>query len=322
MTQPKPLSASSPFFRLFMIITFFLTASLIPFIGLLFILTLPVLIYTECFLNEPGRTLIALLAGLCVVLIFLSFMHTVLPLFPLIAMGVAGMLIAWTARRNYSTEIVVLLPSILILCAIALYFVLGGMHLSLTPWQFAEKHISEAVDMNIKLYSKLPLSPEEIKAVSDSKPQVIELFTRIFPSLCVTAVLLTTWLNILIGSQLLQRSGIVLPGLSGLAEWKTPNIMVWIFLAGGGLIFVPQTQISSFGINVFLISSFVYLLQGLAIVSFFFQRKNISMFFRWFFYFLIAIQQILMIAIIAVGFFDLWIDFRKYFRNDQTTESS
>jgi hypothetical protein len=44
------------------------------------------------------------------------------------------------------------------------------------------------------------------------------------------------------------------------------------------------------------------------------------MFFRFLAYFLIAIQQMLMIAIAAVGFFNLWIDFRKYFRKDRTTE--
>jgi len=74
------------------------------------------------------------------------------------------------------------------------------------------------------------------------------------------------------------------------------------------------------GVNVFLTAAFVYFLQGLSIVSFFFQNKDISLFFRWLFYFLIAIQQMLMIAIAAVGFLDLWIDFRKFFRKTQTTE--
>ncbi|MDD5524767.1 MAG: DUF2232 domain-containing protein, partial [Smithella sp.] len=71
--------------------------------------------------------------------------------------------------------------------------------------------------------------------------------------------------------------------------------------------------------NIFLVTSFIYLLQGLAIVSFFFQKKNVPFFFRYLFYFLIAVQQILMIPIVAIGLFDIWIDFRKYFQKDQAT---
>jgi uncharacterized protein YybS (DUF2232 family) len=318
---PNPLSASGSFFRMFLIITLFLAASLIPFLGLLFILTLPLLLYANSFLNEPGRTLIAFLAGLCVVLIFLSFMHTVLPLFPLMAMGLAGLLMARVARKNFPVEIVLLVPFLLVLVSVALYFVLGGLYLSLSPWQLVEKHIADAVDMNINLYSQLPLSPEEIKAVADSKPQAIEMFTRIFPALCAIAVLFTIWVNMLLGNQLLRRYGIAPSGLAALAEWKAPHFIVWIFLASAGCILIPHKFASSIGINLCLIAAFIYLLQGLAIVSFFFQSRNIFVFFRWLLYFLIAVQQIVMIAIIAVGFFDLWIDFRKYFRKDQTTES-
>jgi uncharacterized protein YybS (DUF2232 family) len=165
----------------------------------------------------------------------------------------------------------------------------------------------------------LPLKPEEIKSITDSKPSVILLFTRIFHALCVIAVLFTIWINALMGNKLLRKPGAILPNFSALSEWRAPNWLVWIFIAGGGLSFVPHTPISYLGINIFLIASFIYLLQGLAIVSFFFQSKKISIFFRWLFYFLIAIQQILMIAIAAIGFFDIWIDFRKYFRNDQAT---
>jgi uncharacterized protein YybS (DUF2232 family) len=226
---------------------------------------------------------------------------------------------AQTARKNYSIEFVVLLPSFVILSAIAVYFVYGGMQLSISPWQLLEKHITEAVELNIKLYSRLPLKPEEIKSITDSKPSVILLFTRIFPALCVIAVLFTIWINALMGNKLLRKPGANLSKFSALSEWRAPNWLVWIFIAGGGLSFVPHNPISYLGINIFLVASFIYLLQGLAIVSFFFQSKNISIFFRWPFYFLIAIQQILMIAIAAVGFFDIWIDFRKYFRKDQAT---
>ena len=319
MANFKAFSTSSPFIRLLLIITFVLAASLIPFVGLLFLALLPLVIFLLGMVNDPMKTLIALLSGLYITLVILSFMHAVLPVITLAAMGLAGVLMTRATAKHYSINSVILLPSFAILAAIAFYFIYGGIQLSISPWQLVEKHIVEAVDMNIKLYSQLPLGPEEIKSLKESKPEIVQLFTGIFPALCVIAALFTIWINVLIGNRLLRKAGIAASALSAMSEWKAPNWLVWFFVAGGGLCFIPQIYIRFFGINIFLIASFVYLLQGLAIVSFFFQNKNISMFFRWLIYFLIAIQQILMIAIAAVGFFDIWIDFRKYFRKDQAT---
>ncbi len=305
--------------KLLVIITLYLAASLIPFVGLLFLLTLPLVLFVSCFLNDQIKTLNAFLIGLLVILVILSLMHALLPVFALAALGIAGILMARTANRNYPIELVVLLPACIILGAVAGYFFYGGVQLSISPGQLIEKHIAEAVDLNIRLYSRLPLKPEEIKAITESRGAVIQLFVRIFPALCIISVLFTIWINMLLGNKMLRKYGIFLPGLSGLTEWKAPNWLVWILIAGGGLSLIPQTFIRFSGINIFLVAAFLYLLQGLAIVSFFFQNKNISIFFRWLFYFLIAIQQMLMIAIALVGFFDIWIDFRKYFRKDQAT---
>ncbi len=319
MAKLNLLSPHSPFFRLLSIITFFLLASLIPFIGLLFLLTLPLVLFSLVMLNDQKKTLFAFFVALCAMAIPLSFMHTILPVFTLAMMGLAGVLMAWTARKNYSIEIVILLPSFVLLSAIGLYFIYGGAQLSLSPWQLVEKHITEAVELNIQLYSRFPLNPEEITAVKNSKPMVIQLFIRMFPAFCIISVLFTIWINALIGNKQLQKNGVMLTSLSTLSEWSAPNWLVWIFLAAGSLSLISQTFIRFVGINIFLIASFIYLLQGFAIVSFFFQRKNISIFSRGLFYFFIAIQQMLMIAIATVGFFDIWIDFRKYFRKDQET---
>ena len=79
----------------------------------------------------------------------------------------------------------------------------------------------------------------------------------------------------------------------------------------------PDEQIRFFSLNIFIMTCFVYLLQGLAIISFLFQNKNVPVFFRYLFYFLIAVQQFLMIPIAIAGLFDIWVDFRRFFQNNQ-----
>ena len=308
------------FLRLLLTITLFLAASLLPFAGLVFLLFLPLVLYVLCFLADPGKTLIAFLASLCVVTILLWALNASAPAPALAAAGFAGMLMFWTVQKRFSVEGVVLLPSLLLVGAIAFYFIYGGMQLSITPWQLVEKHIQEAVELNIRLYSRLPLNAEEIQSITNSKPQMISLLTMIFPALCVLAAVFTVWINLLAAGRLLKSRGILPAPLSALAEWSAPAWLVWIFIAAGGMSAVSMAPVRVSGVNLFLVASFIYFLQGLAIVSFFFQHRNISSFFRFLVYFLIAIQQMLMIAIAAVGFFNLWVDFRKYLRKDRTTD--
>lgn len=308
------------FLRLLLIITLSLAACLLPFAGLFFLLFLPLVLYVLCFLADPGKTLITFLASLCVVAILLWVLNTSAPAPALAAAGLAGMLMFWTVQKRFSVEGVVLLPSLLLVGAIAFYFIYGGMQLSITPWQLVERHIQEAVELNIRLYSRLPLNAEEIQSIANSKPQMISLFTMIFPALCVIATVFSIWINLIAAGRLLRSRGILPSHLSALSEWSAPAWLVWIFIAAGAMSAVPAPPVRFLGINLLLAVSFIYFLQGLAIVSFFFQQRNISSFFRFLVYFLIAIQQMLMITIATVGFFNLWVDFRKYLRKDRTTD--
>jgi len=306
--------------RLLLIITLFLTASLLPFAGLVFLLVIPLVLYVLWFLADPAKTLLAFLASFCIVAVLLWAMDAAAPLTALAAMGFAGMLMAWSAEKRFPVEAVVLLPTLILLGAIAFYFIYGGMQQSISPWQMVENNIREAVELNIQFYSRIPMNAEEFQSITDSKPRMISLFTRLFPALCVMAALFTMWLNLVAASRLLKSRGVLLPQLSNLSEWSAPAWLVWIFIAAGGLSAVPVNSVRIPGVNVLLVVSSIYFLQGLAMVSFFFQHKNISPFFRFLAYFLIAIQQILMIAIAALGFFNLWVDFRKYLRKDRSAD--
>lgn len=117
----------------------------------------------------------------------------------------------------------------------------------------------------------------------------------------------------------MSRAGVIFPNLVLLARWKMPEKMIWVFILSGALLFAPEKIINILSLNVFLVMCFLYLLQGLAIVSYLFQFKNVPVFLRYLFYFFIAVQQFLMIPIIAIGLFDIWVDFRKIIRKDKAS---
>jgi uncharacterized protein YybS (DUF2232 family) len=234
-------------------------------------------------------------------------------------MGIAGVLITALVFKNLSTEKTVIYTSLFIITSICAYFFYGGYSQNINPWHLVQKFVAETVEENIKMYSMLPVEKEDINFINDNKQSIIDFFTGIFPSLVIVASAFIAWINILMGRDLLRKQSISLPQLEGLSRWKAPEFMIWIFIASCALLFVPFEQIIIFSRNILIMTCFVYLLQGFVIISFLFQNKNVPHFFRYLIYFLIAVQQILMIPIMVAGLFDIWIDFRKFFQKDETT---
>jgi len=77
------------------------------------------------------------------------------------------------------------------------------------------------------------------------------------------------------------------------------------------LLLVPTLAAKMVGLNGLAVFMVIYFFQGMAVVAFFFQKKQIPRLARMVLYGLIAVQQLVMLAVIGVGFFDTWFNFRK-----------
>ena len=310
----------NPFLRILLIISFFVAAAVfVPLFGFIFLLFLPMILFFYSVSKGMVKSAGALLISLMPLFLLSHFFQFDTSYLAILTMGFAGILIAELVFKKLSAEKTVIYVSLFIITSICAYFLYGAYSQNINPWHLVQKFVTETVEENIKMYSMLPLEKEDINFINQNKHTIIDFFTGIFPSLVIVASSFIAWINILMGRDLLRKQSILLPQLEGLSRWKAPEFMIWIFIASCALLFVPFEQIIIFSRNILIMTCFVYLLQGFAIISFLFQNKNVPHFFRYLFYFLIAVQQILMIPIMAAGLFDIWIDFRKFFQKDETT---
>jgi uncharacterized protein YybS (DUF2232 family) len=306
--------------QLFIITIYIFSITFIPFVGSFFLILFPMLIFVLGTINGEIKTTVTFFISFVLLLILSLLLHQATPLIPVAAMGICGLFIARLATLNKSIEKIIAYPALLITASICFYFIFGSIEQSIHPWQFIQKYIASLIDAVIKLYSQWPIAKEDIDIIKDNQLNITMTFTRIFPSLMVIITIFIVWMNVLIGKEILSRAGIARSNLTTLANWKAPDVFIWIFIISGGLNFVPSDDINLLALNLFPVICMIYLLQGFAIISFIFQNKKVHPFFRYLFYFFIAIQQFLMIPIAATGLFDIWIDFRKYFRKEQNTD--
>ncbi|MCP3899034.1 MAG: DUF2232 domain-containing protein [Desulfobacteraceae bacterium] len=172
-------------------------------------------------------------------------------------------------------------------------------------------YVSKNIELSFKIYSEIGIDQKQIDALADSSDIITKIIIRILPSMLTVMLIFVTWLNILLIKKILKKDGVIMSWLGILNHWKAPEYLIWFAILTVGSFFIPINIIKIMGLNIFIILMLIYFFQGIAIVSFFFERKNSPFFLRFFIYTLICIQQIFALLIIGLGVFDTWFDFRK-----------
>jgi uncharacterized protein YybS (DUF2232 family) len=140
---------------------------------------------------------------------------------------------------------------------------------------------------------------------------ILYFVLRIIPAIVIVTTLFVVWSNLLLARFLLRSKQLFCPDFGRLNQWKAPEPLIWVAIASGGLLFFGHPGIKMLGINGLIVIMMIYFFQGIAIVSFYFEKKQFPKVLRVLLYGLIAVQQLLLLVVIAVGFFDMWIDFRR-----------
>ncbi len=137
------------------------------------------------------------------------------------------------------------------------------------------------------------------------------LFMTVLPSVLVCTYLCLALLNILLIRRLLKRHSIVLKQFEHLNRWQADDKLVFVFIGLSLMMFAASGGIKILLVNCLIIVSAVYFFQGLAIASYFFDKKQVPFLIKSFFFVLIAIQPFFMMMVVGCGLFDTWINFRK-----------
>lgn len=288
-----------------------LVVALIPFVGPISVIMTPLPILYYCLRLGGIQGLTALVVAFLVVYGILNLLGRPAHISAFIIIGITGVMLSETLKRRYSVEKTFALASlVLFFCGVG-FVLYHALQAGVAPWRMVEMYIEATIRENIKLYAQMSIAEDQITMLRDNTMEITRFFTDIFPALTLSGAILTVWLNVLAGRSLLRRHLGGFPDFGDLALWKAPEKLVWLLIVSGSMTLAPIDILDTIGLNVLIVCCLIYLFQGLAIAAFFFRQKQVPVVFRGLFYVLIAVQQYMVIFVIAIGLSDIWIDFRK-----------
>jgi len=292
----------------------------IPFIGFISAVLIPLPVcYYRYKLGRPTGGLILALS--CIVMtIMAEGLSFDLALFAVLL--VLGFVLGEMLAEKTSVEKTVLYPCLSVIGSGVALALLYSAFSQTTISGLVNLYVKQNLDLTLELYRQMSMPEETLQTLSRSLETIQYVLVRIIPGMAVMSTLFVTWVNLLMTRSLVRFRGLTTPDFGSLTQWKSPEVLVWVVIAGGVLLMIPVKSLKIIGLNIVIALIMIYFIQGISIVSFYFEKRKFPQLLRWVLYGLIGLQQLFSMLVIGLGFFDLWIDFRKINKNEKLNSES
>jgi hypothetical protein len=213
-----------------------------------------------------------------------------------------------TLGRGFQEDLAVAAGLLTTLLAVSILAISTAMSLDMGVVQMVENQVDAFFKAVVDKQAAQPgVDPKEIEALAQSLADIGRLLINLGVGIITVGTLILVWLNLL-ASRLGMPRGLPKPTL---IHWRSPEQLVWPFIAGVAATLVLNGWWQWAGANVALILAAVYLLQGLAVIGYYFDKKQVPRFNRVAAYSAILILEFLIPLVAALGLFDLWLNFRR-----------
>ena len=280
----------------------------VPLAGPFLVLVLPApLAYARL---RYGSVNFALASALCLVM---TAFGGGFPVFSAMAAGLSltAFVLAGSLAKGERYDLGILKGALLPLLAVGplagLYFLAAGVD----PWALLAATLDQGVKESVDIYKHMGMSQADIDALMPSLKLFKTAVMDYFPAILLS---ISAWASLF--SFILLRRRAAKDGLaagSGLPmnRWLAPDHAVWGVIIPGFLLIPAVPVLRQAAGNLLVSFAVVYMFQGMAVVSFLFERFKVSPFLRWLGWLLILLQPLLGLLACSAGLFDTWLDFRK-----------
>ncbi len=291
-----------------LILSLFMLSAYLPVIGFFCVLSVPsAVVFYRIKLDREKS---AVMSVICLFFIFILIGFGIDMIF-FIGLIIIGYTLAELMTREIPVEKTIGYSSAVSLSAgcagLIVYADISGKTLR----ELLSDYVRQSLEQSLRLYKEMKMPEDSIAMISQSLDTLQLILTGITPAIAISMTLAMAWMTLICIKPVLLRFGLFYPNYGSLSLWKAPDHLVWAVIVCGASLLIPDKAVRIIALNGIIILMTIYFFGGIAIVSYFFEKKQFPLMLRVFLYSLIALQQIFLLLVIGLGFSDLWFDFRK-----------
>lgn len=197
----------------------------------------------------------------------------------------------------------------------AVYGIITGMN----PYTSLLDMLDGSFSQIIEIYrNSSDLPADMLYKLEQIVTEIREFLPRVLPGLLAGSVIITVWLNQVIGNYLLLRLRPDKAAWPRYCRWRLPDKLVWLVIVAAILSLVGNGTTKSAGYCLVIVSVMLYFFQGMAVFIHFLDRWNVPMYLRIILYVILAVQSYGLLLLAMMGIADIWLDFRKLARDEET----
>ncbi len=145
--------------------------------------------------------------------------------------------------------------------------------------------------------------------------QLTETMKIVLPASLFMAVVTVAGFNYLMARLILGKLGHKMVELKPFSRWRLSWHYGWGYVGGLMLVIIGQVTavpiVFKIGTNIVSVFGIVFLVQGMAIAWYFFDKYSVHSIVRWLIIIFAILNTTLLQVLSWVGVLDAWLDFRK-----------
>ncbi|MCK5100495.1 MAG: DUF2232 domain-containing protein, partial [Desulfobacteraceae bacterium] len=138
-----------------------------------------------------------------------------------------GFLIGNYLEQQISIEKTILYTVLTVIGICLLFFILSTLTNEKSFFTIISDYVAQNIELSFKIYSEMGIDQNKIDSLAKSSDIILHIIIRIMPSMFITMLIFTTWLNILLIKKILKKDGVTMLWLGILNHWKASDHLVW-----------------------------------------------------------------------------------------------
>lgn len=293
-------------------IVFAMISMYVPVIGMFinFIWSLPIAI---CGARNGLRwSIMTLIVAGSIISILISPIHAL----SLVAVfGILGVVLGECLKRKLEPMRIMGFGSIAAFISLMLSLLISFFLMGINPLEMFFNTFDKAIVDSVEFYKSQGMSAEQIEEATKSTKDLFRMVKVIMPGAFIVCAPLITLVNYLASKAVLGKLGEHFAGFPPFTRWDLPR---WTLIPYGvSLLLVtqyldrPEHILYTIGVNIQMMTSLVFVLQGISLIYWFVEHNNKPKWWRNVAIALIFLNQFVSQVICLLGAFDLVFDFRK-----------